>query len=61
MNDYVPLDPRESITSSITRLVFIPRILTTPEDLQEDARPTTLLDGMTADVQHENAERSSRI
>ena len=61
MNDYVPLDPRESITSSITRLVFIPRILTTPEDLQEDARPTTLLDGMTANVQRENAERSSHI
>ena len=61
MNDYVPLDPRESITSSITRLVFIPRILTTPEDLQEDARPTTFLGGMTTDVQRENTERSSRI
>ena len=60
MHEYVPLGPRESVGNSIIRLVFIPRILTRPEDLQEDARPTTLLDGMTTDVQWENVERSSR-
>ena len=40
--------------------MFILRTLTIPEDLQDDARPTTILDGMTTDVQRENAERSSR-